>query len=161
MTTEEFKQEAQAMRPQLINQARRYLGDTDEAEDVVQDALLRLWQMREQLSSPLVRMAVVVTRNLAIDHLRRRRPAASLELVAAEEEPQVDPRTERILAIVDTLPPLQQIVLRLRHMEDMEMADIAEITGSNEVAVRKMLSRARQAVREKYLSMRKEKEVKI
>ena len=65
------------MRPQLINQARRYLGDTDEAEDVVQDALLRLWQMREQLSSPLVRMAVVVTRNLAIDHLRRRRPAAT------------------------------------------------------------------------------------
>ena len=161
MTTEEFKQEAQAIRPQLINQARRYLGDTDEAEDVVQDALLRLWQMREQLSSPLVRMAVVVTRNLAIDHLRRRRPAASLELVAAEEEPQVDPRTERILAIVDTLPLLQQTVLRLRHMEDMEMADIAEITGSNEVAVRKTLSRARQAVREKYLSMRKEKEVKI
>lgn len=149
------------MRPQLINQARRYLGDTDEAEDVVQDALLRLWQMREQLSSPLVRMAVVVTRNLAIDHLRRRRPAASLELVAAEEEPQVDSRTERILAIVDTLPPLQQTVLRLRHMEDMEMADIAEITGSNEVAVRKTLSRARQAVREKYLLMRKEKEVKI
>ena len=149
------------MRPQLINQARRYLGDTDEAEDVVQDALLRLWQMREQLSSPLVRMAVVVTRNLAIDHLRRRRPAASLELVAAEEEPQVDPRTERILAIVDTLPLLQQTVLRLRHMEDMEMADIAEITGSNEVAVRKTLSRARQAVREKYLLMRKEKEVKI
>ena len=161
MTTEEFKQEAQAMRPQLINQARRYLGDIDEAEDVVQDALLRLWQMREQLSSPLVRMAVVVTRNLAIDHLRRRRPAASLELVAAEEEPQVDPRTERILTIVDTLPPLQQTVLRLRHMEDMEMADIAELTGSNEVAVRKTLSRARQAVREKYLSMRKEKEVKI
>ena len=159
MTTEEFKQEAQAIRPQLINQARRYLGDTDEAEDVVQDALLRLWQMREQLSSPLVRMAVVVTRNLAIDHLRRRRPAASLELVAAEEEPQVDPRTERILAIVDTLPLLQQTVLRLRHMEDMEMADIAELTGSNEVAVRKTLSRARQAVREKYLSMRKEKEV--
>ena len=90
------------MRPQLVNQARRYLGDTDEAEDVVQDALLRLWQMRDQLSSPLVRMAVVVTRNLAIDHLRRRRPAASLELVAAEEEPQTDPRTERILAIVDT-----------------------------------------------------------
>lgn len=147
------------MRPQLINQARRYLGDTDEAEDVVQDALLRLWQMREQLSSPLVRMAVVVTRNLAIDHLRRRRPAASLELVAAEEEPQVDSRTERILAIVDTLPPLQQTVLRLRHMEDMEMADIAELTGSNEVAVRKTLSRARQAVREKYLLMRKEKEV--
>ena len=147
------------MRPQLINQARRYLADTDDAEDVVQDALLRLWQMREQLTPPLVRIAVVVTRNLAIDHLRRRRPAASLELVAAEEEPSADERTERILAIVDMLPPLQQTILRLRHMEGMEMADIAELTGSNEVAVRKALSRARQAVREKYLFMRKEKGV--
>ena len=154
MTTDDFKREAQAVRPQLISQARRYLSDTDDAEDVVQDALLRLWQMREQLNSPLVRMAVVVTRNLAIDHLRRRRPVASLELVAAEEEPQVDPRTERILAIVDTLPPLQQTILRLRHMESMEMADIAELTGSSEVAVRQTLSRARKAVRQKYLLMR-------
>ena len=144
------------MRPQLINQARRYLADTDDAEDVVQDALLRLWQMREQLTPPLVRMAVVVTRNLAIDHLRRRRPAASLELVAAEEEPSADERTERILAIVDMLPPLQQTILRLRHMEGMEMADIAELTGSTEVAVRKTLSRARKKVRELYGGMNNE-----
>ena len=144
------------MRPQLINQARRYLGDTDEAEDVVQDALLRLWQMREQLSSPLVRMAVVVTRNLAIDHLRRRRPRASLDWAVAEEVPTTDERTERILAIVDMLPPLQQTILRLRHMEGMEMADIAELTGSTEVAVRKTLSRARKKVRELYGGMNNE-----
>ncbi|MBQ1581788.1 MAG: sigma-70 family RNA polymerase sigma factor, partial [Prevotella sp.] len=59
MTTEEFKLEAQAIRPRLISQAQRYLDNTDDAEDVVQDALLRLWQMREQLRSPLDRMAMV------------------------------------------------------------------------------------------------------
>lgn len=73
MTSEEFKQEAQAVRHQLISQAQRYLGDTDEAEDVVQDALLRLWQMHSELQTPLVRMAMVVTRNLSIDRLRKRR----------------------------------------------------------------------------------------
>lgn len=147
------------MRPQLINQARRYLADTDDAEDVVQDALLRLWLIRSQLQVPMERMAAVVVRNLCVDHLRRRKPRVPVDQLPEQEQPTADERIDRILAIVDMLPPLQQTILRLRHMEGMEMADIAELTGSNEVAVRKALSRARQAVREKYLFMRKEKGV--
>ena len=46
---------------------------------------------------------------------------------------------------------MQQTILRLRHIEGMEMSDIAEMTGSNEVALRKVLSRARQAVRLQFL----------
>ena len=71
MTSEEFKQEAQALRPQLISLAKRYLKDTDEAEDVVQDALLKLWQMHGELRSPMAAMAATITRNLSIDRLRR------------------------------------------------------------------------------------------
>ena len=159
MTTEVFKQEAQTIRPQLINQARRYLGDADEAEDVVQDALLRLWQMCPELKSPMCPLATVVVRNLAIDHLRRQPHMEPLGQLAVEEETQVDARLERVLAVIGTLPPMQQTILRLRHMESMEMSEIAELTGSSEVAVRKALSRARQAVREKYLLMRNEKEL--
>lgn len=157
MTTEEFKSEAKTIRPQLLNLARRHLGDTYDAEDVVQDALLRLWQIHEQLRSPLERMALVVTRNLAIDYIRRRRPTETLELME-EDESQEDSRTERVLRIIATLPPMQQTILRLRHMEGWEMVDIAELIGSNEVAVRKSLSRARKAVWETYMSMRKIKE---
>lgn len=153
MTTEEFKGEAKTIRPQLFNLARRYLGDINDAEDVVQDALLRLWQMHEQLHSPLERMALVVTRNLAIDNVRRRRPTETLELVEVNES-QEDSRIERVLRIIATLPPMQQTILRLRHMEGWEMADIAELIGSNEVAVRQSLSRARKAIRKKYISMR-------
>ncbi|MCR5131433.1 MAG: sigma-70 family RNA polymerase sigma factor [Prevotella sp.] len=156
MTSEEFKQEAQAVRHQLISQARRYLGDTDEAEDVVQDALLRLWQMHSELQSPLARMAMVVVRNLAIDRLRKRKFTEPLDAVATEEEPSPDNRTERLLSVMESLPTLQQTILRMRHMEGMEMSDIAEIVGSTEVAMRKALSRARQALREKYLTMNKE-----
>lgn len=153
MTTEEFKGEVKTIRPQLLNLARRYLGDANDAEDVVQDALLRLWQMHEQLRSPLERMALVVTRNLAIDYVRRRRPTETLEFVQVDES-QEDSRTERVLRIIATFPPIQQTIIRLRHMEGWEMADIAELIGSNEVAVRKSLSRARKAIRDKYLSMR-------
>lgn len=56
------------------------------------------------------------------------------------------------------LPDKQQTVLQLRHMEGMGMADIAELTGSSEVAVRKALSRARQAVRNIYLKERRRNE---
>ena len=62
-----------------------------------------------------------------------------------------DERIERMMAVVSTLPDLQQTILRLRHLEGMEMNEIADLTGSSEVAIRKALSRARQAVRQKYM----------
>ena len=62
-----------------------------------------------------------------------------------------DERIERMMAVVSTLPDLQQTILRLRHLEGLEMNEIADLTGSSEVAIRKALSRARQAVRQKYM----------
>ena len=71
MTQEEFKDEALRLRPRLLEVARRYL-DGDAAEDAVQDALLRLWQMLGQLHAPLDALATVLTRNLCVSTLRRR-----------------------------------------------------------------------------------------
>ena len=52
-------------------------------------------------------------------------------------------------SVVESLPDVQQTILRLRHMEGMEMKDIARLLQMEETAVRKALSRARQAVRER------------
>ena len=151
MTQEEFKEEAQRLRPRLMLTARRYLGD-DDAEDTVQDALLRLWQMVGELRQPLDALALRLTRNLCIDQVRRRKPTVMLtdsggtDLADGDDE-----RIERMMNVVSTLPDLQQTILRLRHLEGMEMNEIADLTGSSEVAVRKALSRARQAVRQKYM----------
>ena len=151
MTQEEFKEEAQRLRPRLMLTARRYLGD-DDAEDTVQDALLRLWQMVGELRQPFDALALRLTRNLCIDQVRRRKPTVMLtdsngtDLADGDDE-----RIERMMAVVSTLPDLQQTILRLRHLEGMEMNEIADLTGSSEVAVRKALSRARQAVRQKYM----------
>jgi len=153
MTNEEFKDEARRLRPKLLEVARRYLGDED-AEDTVQDALLRLWQMLDQLHLPLDALASVLTRNLCIDRLRRLHPQVTLkeDLERTESEaPPTDERIDRMMSVIATLPPLQQTILRLRHMEGMEMAQIAALIGSSEVAIRKALSRARQSVREQYL----------
>ena len=150
MTQEEFKEEAQRLRPRLMLTARRYLGD-DDAEDTVQDALLRLWQMVGELRQPLDALALRLTRNLCIDQVRRRKPTVMLTDSDGTDETGDDERIERMMAVVSTLPDLQQTVLRLRHLEGMEMNEIADLTGSSEVAIRKALSRARQAVRLKYM----------
>ena len=151
MTQEEFKEEAQRLRPRLMLTARRYLGD-DDAEDTVQDALLRLWQMVGELRQPFDALALRLTRNLCIDQVRRRKPTVMLTDSGGTDLADVDDeRIERMMAVVSTLPDLQQTILRLRHLEGMEMNEIADLTGSSEVAVRKALSRARQAVRQKYM----------
>ena len=151
MTQEEFKEEAQRLRPRLMLTARRYLGD-DDAEDTVQDALLRLWQMVGELRQPFDALALRLTRNLCIDQVRRRKPTVVLtDSGGTDQADGDDERIERMMAVVSTLPDLQQTILRLRHLEGMEMNEIADLTGSSEVAVRKALSRARQAVRQKYM----------
>ncbi len=151
MTTETFRQEAQRMRTTLVRLAAGILRDSDEAEDVVQDVLLRLWQMRDQLQMPVEPLAKVLTRNRCIDLIRRKKPAVELTTAVFQEEDQPQrERIERMMKVIEALPDLQQTILRLRHMEGMDSKEIAELTGSTEVAVRKALSRARQAVRDKF-----------
>ena len=74
MTETEFKQEAATARPKLVSIALRYLKNSDEAEDIVQDAMLRLWQIHAELNLPLMPIASVITRNIAIDRLRHAMP---------------------------------------------------------------------------------------
>lgn len=150
MTQEEYKEEARRLRPQLLQTARRYLNE-DDAEDTVQDVLLRLWQMVDTLRMPINALATVLVRNFCVDRLRRQRPSQALTASCEQpEETETDERIERVLEMIGTLPTLQQTILRLRHIEGMGMKEIAELTGSSEVAVRKTLSRARQTLKQQY-----------
>lgn len=154
MTNEEFEISMQRLRPVLIVEAKRYLGNTDEAEDMVQDAMMRLWQMCAQLKSPVDGLARILVRNLCLDTIRRRKPREEIvslpSMVSNEDSERMEhERIERMMTIVEGLPNVPQTILRLRHMEGMEMKDIARLLQMEEAAVRKALSRARQTVREK------------
>lgn len=150
MTIEEYKEEVERNRPRMLAIAQGYLKDGDEAEDVVQDVLLKLWQLLDSLRLPMGPLASVLVKNHCIDLIRRRQPMVEMSENLAEGEPTRDERYARVMRIIDTLPTLQQTIMRLRHVEGMEMSEIATLTGSSEVAVRKALSRARQAVRERF-----------
>ena len=157
MTSDEYKSEAIKLRPQLIATARRYLDDSA-AEDTVQDVLLRLWQMLPQLNGSIHGLATVLTRNFCIDQRRRQVSTTNLPAIVTEDnntDMMEHEQIERMMNVVEQLPDMQQTILRLRHMDGMSMNDIAQLTGSTETALRKALSRARQTVREKYMTMYK------
>ena len=154
MTTEEFQQQAEALRVQLVGVAQKYLSATDEAEDIVQDAMIKLWLMRDQLMAPVSGFASVVTRNLCIDHLRKKHPTIDiLKFPDTEEWSDEGEQIEQMLRVIDTLPSTQRTILRMHHLQGMKTREIALVLGSSEVAVRKTLSRARTIVRKRLLAM--------
>ncbi len=149
--------EAKAMRPMLLNVARNILGSDEEAEDVVQDAMLRLWQLRDEPIRNLKGFARIVVRNLSLSKVRRKSQTVDISHadIADEAETERNEQIDRMMELVDALPTMQQTVLRLRHMQEMTMADIATLIGTSEAAVRQSLSRARRSIIEQYKTIAK------
>lgn len=154
------------MRPALLRMAVRYLQDPDEAEDVVQDVLLKLWFLRERLEQyrSVDALAIVITKHLCINCLRDNRiEKVDLEQgisIRSDENPEMklvkEESMTEILEIISTLPNLQQAILRMKHIEGFEVEEIANLTGSTPVAIRTNLSRARKKVREQFITHKTE-----
>ena len=72
-----------------------------------------------------------------------------------ETESERNEQIDRMMTLVDALPTMQQTVLRMRHMQEMTMTDIASIIGTSEAAVRQSLSRARRSIIEQFKSKSK------
>lgn len=154
MTTEAFQQQAGELRKQLVSIAHKYMGNTDEAEDIAQDAMVKLWLMREQLTLPIAGMASIVTRNFCIDALRKKHQTIDIAQLPDEADFSDDgEQIEQLLKVIDSLPSTQRTILRMRHLQGMEMREIALVLGSTEVAVRKTLSRARKVVRNRLIAI--------
>ena len=136
--------------------AERMTGDAQTAEDVVQNAFLRLWNSAERWEgrSRFTTWFYRVLHNLAVDELRRRRSGHE-ELDEALEDPAPAPpdvlererRDARVRAALDRLPGRQRAALVLRHYEDCSQGEAAEILGISEGALESLLSRGRAALR--------------
>lgn len=164
MDIDEFFNKAKVMRPSLLSIAKKILCDEEEAEDVVQDAMLRLWQLNSKNLSTQgntkpsnIRNAEslikIMVRNLSIDIVRRRKNYTDIEDKDICDDRNGDCDEEqinRVMALMQNLPTMQQTVLRLRHIEGMDMADIARLVGSTEQAVRQSLSRGRRTILKNY-----------
>jgi RNA polymerase sigma-70 factor (ECF subfamily) len=150
------------LRPVAFAIAYRMLGSVSEAEDVVQEALLRVHQALdggEQIASPRAFVATVTTR-LAINELRSAR--ARRERYVGEWLPEpiitdghddpaghaemADSLSLAMLVLLESLSPEQRAVLLLHDVFDYGFAEISEIVDKSEVAVRQLATRARRHV---------------
>lgn len=161
MSQEIYKAEILPMRPQLLMLTRKMLEGEPEAEDAVQEVLLKLWAIRDTLTqydNPAA-FAMTVTKNHCLDRLKIKKRTDPLEeshtIRAASDTPylQLERKNteETIRRIIETLPALQQAIIRMKDVEEYEVEEIAEITATTPEAVRVNLSRARKKVREEYL----------
>ena len=151
MQHNEFEIFVRRSRESMIATARRYGITLAEAEDIVQDALLRLYAMRHRLDEyrRVESLANVVVRNLTIDILRKRNRYTEVALntdLVSEDDSGSDERIKPLLRAMENLPSKQQLVLRMKHVEELEVEEIASLLGMNIDAVYQNLSRARRAI---------------
>lgn len=154
MTNREFEIFAERSRGQLLATARRYVRSDHVAEDVVQDALLKLFVMRDRLDSyrSVDALAIVVVKHMSLNVLRgnSRHPSVELNERIIKEPTSDDNAFSELIEIIDTLPAKQQLILRLKHIEGMQVEDIASATQISSDAIYQNLSRARRAILQKF-----------
>lgn len=81
MDIQEFIHGVEGLRSNLLKQARHYLNDADDAEDAVQETLVKLWVVRDRVAeaSKMRNMAAVVCRNVSLNMLRDKRQTISID----------------------------------------------------------------------------------
>jgi RNA polymerase sigma-70 factor (TIGR02957 family) len=151
------------LRPRTFAIAYRMLGSVSEAEDVVQEALLRVHnsiEQGEEISSPRAYAATIATR-LAIDELRSARarretyigewlpePIAAPEEDPAAQAEQADSLSLAFLVVLESLTPEQRAAFLLHDVFDYDYEKVAEIIGTSQDNARQLASRARRHVQD-------------
>lgn len=153
MTRNEFEHIVPKLRPLMVMVGRNFFGNMDDAEDVAQDALVRLWTYCERLDAKrnMEALAVVVAKNVCVEmHKRRRMDTDELpgdieasKMYSADADITAKETRERIDSAIEKLSPREQQLVRKRYMEDYSPEEIAQETGMANPSVRSMLSVAK------------------
>lgn len=161
MRSSDFKLLVLPHSARLYRLAYSLLGSKEEAEDIVQEVYLKLWNMRKDLPkyNSIEGLSVRITRNMCLDKLRRRKTTIGImkeEGKAAEnrtaqapsEELEKKERANILHRCINQLPEPQRSLVYFRHIEEKEYHEISELMEMNENAIRVSISRARKQLRE-------------
>jgi len=154
MDRETYISWAAELRRKAVATAAFFVGE-DEAEDVAQETMLRMWEQRETLygdKERLLAFTATAARNIAQNRLRQKRRHPVLRLLQWHDHEAGETLQHQIenseagdifQQAIDRLPYNWQVVLRMRNTEDRSFAEIATILGTSESSVRGTLSKAR------------------
>lgn len=163
MNPEEFKIQVLPLKNKLFRLSLRMLGRVEEAEDSVQDAMVKLWTRKEDLKnySSIEAFAMTITKNLCLDRIRSKsfqtEPLSERQASGLKQDPEEmlerNDFTGFVTKIIGNLPDQQKTIMHMRDIEGLEYEQIAEVMELNVNAVRVNLSRARKKVRDTILKI--------
>ena len=156
MTHEQFTQIYLPFSGKMYALAYNLLRNRDEARDCVQDAYVELWNKRDTIEPDKPPLALVLTmvRNNCLDRLKSRSTKADDEILETlldhNTENQIDAASDlnAVIQLIDKLPRDQQLVLRLRTIDGLEIEQIQELTHFSRENIYTLLSRARKSLKE-------------
>ena len=135
--------------------ASRFLGNREEAADIVQEAFLKILSAapRYRPSAAFGTYLFRVITNLCLDDRRKKRPEPEVEL---QDHPSADPspletllsgeRSAVLLAALRSLSPRQRLAVILKYNEEMSYCEIAQVLEASEKGVERLLAHARGAL---------------
>lgn len=161
-----FRDDILPLKDKLFRIALRITFNRAEAEDVVQDTMLRVWSRKDEWSEfqSIEAFCITVARNLAIDRSQKKEAQnISLESTFDVTEMASGPselleskeRFDIIDRLINELPEKQRIIMQLRDIEGESYKEIARVLDISEEQVKVNLFRARQKVRQGYTEIEK------
>jgi RNA polymerase sigma factor (sigma-70 family) len=162
MTRDQFNDLVRQLSRKLFGFAFRILRNQEEAEDAVQEVLLKLWKMEKKLDEykSIEALATTMIKNYSIDQLRRGKHIVQEEFEKQDflkvtdhspyEQLEWHESNDILLGLIDKLPEIYKVVIRLREIDDFSYEEIAKKTEMNVNALRVILSRARKMIRDEY-----------
>lgn len=160
-----FRNDVLPLKNELFRLALRITLNRAEAEDIVQDTLIKVWNRREEWNAidSIEAFSLTVCRNLSLDRIKKKENTNdSLEDVKVAEPLSSSNPQDRMIAedkinlvkqIVDGLPEKQRSCIQLRDFEGKTYKEIAEILEITEEQVKINIFRARQTVKQRYLKL--------
>lgn len=156
-----FRNDILPLKDKLYRLALRITLDSAEAEDIVQDTLIRVWNKREEWSKfdSIEAYCLTVAKNLAIDRSQQKE-AQNVELTPeTQETPDAsspydqlvnDEKMKIIHQLVNELPEKQRLIMQLRDIEGESYKEISRVLQLTEEQVKVNLFRARQKIKQRY-----------
>ncbi len=160
-----FRNDILPLKNELYRLALRITLNRAEAEDVVQETMIKVWNRRDEWDAidSIEAFCLTVCRNLALDKTRKQaNQSQSLDATAGSEpsdlsyssnperQTMLHDRVQLVRKLIDNLPEKQRSVMQLRDFEGKSYKEIAAVMGVTEEQVKVNLFRARQAIKKKY-----------
>lgn len=160
----DFRKDILPLKDKLFRLALRITFDRAEAEDIVQETMIRVWNKRDEWDGleSVEAYCLTVTRNLAIDRSEKKDSQTVVLTIEAEQTPDASSPYDRLVnkerlklvhRLVGELPEKQRLIMQLRDVEGKSYKEIAAALRLTEEQVKVNLFRARQKVKQKFIDI--------